>query len=47
MQKGLHAVRLSASLTAVSFYERLGYSPFGEEGGDDVYGRVVPMRKLL
>ncbi len=38
---------LSASLTAVSFYEKLGYRPFGDEGGDDVYGRVVPMRKQL
>ena len=46
-QKGLRFLRLSASLTAVGFYEKLGYRPFGDEGGDDVYGRVVPMRKQL
>jgi GNAT superfamily N-acetyltransferase len=45
--KGLKTLRLSASLTAVGFYEKFGYKPFGEEGGDDVYGRVVPMRKPL
>lgn len=46
-QKGLRALRLSASLTAVGFYTRLGYTTFGDEGGDDFYGRVVPMRKVL
>ncbi len=46
-QKGLRALRLSASLTAVGFYERLGYEPFGEQSGDEYYGRVVPMRKAL
>lgn len=46
-QKGLRALRLSASLTAVGFYAKLGYEPFGQESGDDFYGRVVPMRKVL
>ena len=47
-QRGLHALRLSASLTAVGFYERFGYTPFGDEGTDEeIFGRVVPMRKVL
>jgi GNAT superfamily N-acetyltransferase len=46
-QKGLRALRLSASITAVGFYEKLGYAPFGEEAGDEYYGRVVPMRKVI
>ena len=46
-EKGLQAIRLSASVTAVGFYEKLGYSASGDEGVDDACGRVVPMRKPL
>jgi GNAT superfamily N-acetyltransferase len=46
-EKGLRWIRLSASLTAVGFYRKLGFEPFGDEAGDETYGRVIPMRKKL
>jgi GNAT superfamily N-acetyltransferase len=46
-RQGLHSLRLSASLTAVPFYTRLGYVPFGEECDNEDTGRVIPMRKAL
>jgi GNAT superfamily N-acetyltransferase len=45
-EKGLAALLVSASLTAVSFYKRHGYQITGT-GGDSDFGRTINMRKNL
>lgn len=44
--RGAQILRLSASLTALGFYLRLGYQECGR-GGDQFYGPVIRMKKQL
>lgn len=45
-EQGLARISLDSSLTAVGFYERLGYRRTGEEGGGR-FGRTIRMEKPL
>ena len=46
LRRGIQELHLSSSLTAVGFYERLGYRRTGAEN-DGRYGRTVEMIKPL
>lgn len=45
-KRGIKELRVSASLTAVGFYERLGYRRMGAEN-DSRFGRTVDLVKRL
>jgi GNAT superfamily N-acetyltransferase len=45
-KRGIEELRVSASLTAVGFYERLGYRRIGGEN-DSRFGRTVNLLKRL
>jgi GNAT superfamily N-acetyltransferase len=45
-KRGIRELRVSASLTAVGFYERLGYRRVGAEN-DSRFGRTVDLLKRL